>query len=76
MEDLRYPIGLLELSEGLTGGDRSALIDQIADAPAQMREAVAGLTDEQLTPPTGRAAGRFARASQGGVLGAPRLDRI
>ncbi len=51
MEDLRYPIGLLELSEGLTGGDRSALIDQIADAPAQMREAVAGLTAEQLDTP-------------------------
>ncbi len=51
MEDLRYPIGRLELRDGLTMEDRSALIDQIAQAPVRMREAVAGLTDEQLNTP-------------------------
>ena len=51
MEDLRYPIGEFELRDGITEQDRSALIGQIEDTPALMREAVAGLTDEQLDTP-------------------------
>ena len=48
MEDLRYPIGRLELKERLTDAERSELIDQIAETPVQMREAVRGLDDTQL----------------------------
>ena len=51
MEDLRYPIGRFEPKEGSTGEERSELIDQIANAPRNMREAVAGLTEEQLDTP-------------------------
>lgn len=51
MEDLRYPIGRFEPKGGSTGEERSELIDQIANAPGSMREAVAGLTDEQLDTP-------------------------
>lgn len=51
MDDLRYPIGQFAPKEGSTGTERSALIDQIAQAPGRMREAVTGLTDEQLDTP-------------------------
>lgn len=51
MEDLRYPIGRFEPKGGSTGEERFELIDQIANAPGSMREAVAGLTDEQLDTP-------------------------
>ncbi len=51
MENLRYPIGRPEFRDGLTSEDRSELIDRIALAPSSMREAVAGLTDEQLDTP-------------------------
>ena len=51
MEDLRYPIGRFEPKERSTGEERSEFIDQIAEAPAQMREAVRGLSDDQLDTP-------------------------
>ncbi len=46
--DLRYPVGTFAFQGTLSPEERRGLIDQIAVAPAQMRAAVAGLSDEQL----------------------------
>lgn len=51
MEELRYPIGRPELRPTLSQEERGPLIDAIAAAPAAFREAVSGLTDEQLDTP-------------------------
>src|SRR5215470_6305662 len=52
VEDLRYPVGKWEIPSGeLTAGQRSALIDQIAETPGRLRRAVENLTDEQLETP-------------------------
>ena len=51
-EDLRYPIGKWEIPSGeLTAAQRSAFIDQIAETPARLRQAVESLTEERLTTP-------------------------
>jgi uncharacterized damage-inducible protein DinB len=49
--DLRYPVGKLTYDDEVTPGKRTAWIRQIAEAPAAMRAAVAGLTDQQLQMP-------------------------
>ncbi|MEO8333451.1 MAG: YfiT family bacillithiol transferase [bacterium] len=49
--DLRYPIGKLDRKTMLTPAERAAAIDEIAAAPSQLRDAVAGLTDAQLDTP-------------------------
>jgi len=49
--DARYPIGKFTPVSSLTPEDRNARIDQIAAAPANFRNAVAGLNDEQLDTP-------------------------
>jgi DinB superfamily len=46
--DLRYPIGKFQWKGQLSDADRAELIAQIAEAPARLREAVKGLTPEQL----------------------------
>ncbi|HEV2424345.1 MAG TPA: putative metal-dependent hydrolase [Terriglobia bacterium] len=46
--DLRYPIGKFHTKGELAEADRAQLIAQIADAPARVREAVRGLTPEQM----------------------------
>ena len=51
MDDLRYPVGKFEAPASLTEGDRKALIQQIAETPARLREAVAGLSEGQLETP-------------------------
>src|SRR6266567_6225057 len=51
MNDPRYPVGKAERKETLTPEERKTLIGQIADAPANMRRAVAGLNDAQLDTP-------------------------
>ncbi|HUN66521.1 MAG TPA: putative metal-dependent hydrolase [Bacteroidota bacterium] len=43
--DPRYPVGKFE---PVSSPDRTALIREIADAPGLLREAVRGLTDQQL----------------------------
>jgi uncharacterized damage-inducible protein DinB len=49
MTDLRYPIGKFERGpEPLTADARRRLIDQIAEAPARLREAVRDLSEEKL----------------------------
>jgi len=51
-EDLRYPVGRWEMPSGeLTANQRSELIAQIAETPARLRQAVEGLTEEQLDTP-------------------------
>ncbi|HKV05237.1 MAG TPA: putative metal-dependent hydrolase [Candidatus Acidoferrales bacterium] len=49
--DLRYPIGKYEPVETLTDAQRRVCIDQIAEAPARLASAVAGLKPEQLDTP-------------------------
>lgn len=51
MTDLRYPIGRFEPVTGLTAGERAVLIERLAGAPQRLREAVAGLTPEQIDTP-------------------------
>jgi uncharacterized damage-inducible protein DinB len=48
MADLRYPIGKFARRDSLTSEERRAFIDQIAQAPQRMRDAVRGLDDAQL----------------------------
>lgn len=49
--DLRYPVGEFQWEENFTDDRRRELIGQIAEAPAKLRAAVAGLSDEQLNTP-------------------------
>jgi len=49
--DLRYPIGRIQRPDVMTPDYRKRLIDQIAEAPALLRAAVAGLTEEQIDTP-------------------------
>jgi hypothetical protein len=49
--DLRYPIGQFEPVTSLTDEQRRQYIDAIAEAPARLAAAVAGLTAVQLDTP-------------------------
>lgn len=51
MTDLRYPVGKYERRETLTPSEREAMIANVAETPAWMRKAIAGLTDAQLDTP-------------------------
>ncbi len=51
MTDPRYPIGKFEPRSSETDASRRDLIQSIAEAPARMRAAVAGLSDAQLDTP-------------------------
>lgn len=51
MTDLRYPIGRFAPPSTVTDAARQQWIDEIAAAPAHLRAAVDGLTDEQLDTP-------------------------
>lgn len=51
MMDLRYPIGKFAPQQELTDPERLMLIRQIAETPANLREAVRNLTNEQLDTP-------------------------
>lgn len=51
MTDPRYPVGKFERRDLLTPEERRECIDTIAAAPARMREAVAGLGEQQLDTP-------------------------
>jgi uncharacterized damage-inducible protein DinB len=49
MEDLRYPIGKFDRSKTThTAEERKHLIDSIAELPARLQQAVAGLNGKQL----------------------------
>jgi hypothetical protein len=51
MDDLRYPVGKFRFPESVSAQELALFIDQIADAPARMRGAIAGLSDSQLDTP-------------------------
>ncbi|GAA4715186.1 YfiT family bacillithiol transferase [Brevibacillus fulvus] len=51
MEELRYPIGKYSFSGEFTDEVRQGWIRDIADLPGQLRQAVSGLTEEQLNTP-------------------------
>ncbi|MCA1629571.1 MAG: putative metal-dependent hydrolase [Acidobacteria bacterium] len=50
-DDLRYPVGQFDPEGAITDEARQSLIAEIADAPRRLREAVAGLSPEQLDTP-------------------------
>lgn len=49
--DLSYPIGKFKYEGPSSDADRQRYIEQIAEAPARLRDAVAGLTAAQLDTP-------------------------
>jgi uncharacterized damage-inducible protein DinB len=49
--DLRYPIGKFRWPESVSAKERVGLIETIASAPARLREAVAGLSEDQFDTP-------------------------
>lgn len=49
--DLRFPIGQFKLEGSVSDRQQHRLIEEIAQAPALLREAVKGLTTEQLDTP-------------------------
>jgi len=49
--DPRYPIGRYRVEGEIGAEQRRRWIDEIAETPARLREAVAGLTDAQLDTP-------------------------
>jgi uncharacterized damage-inducible protein DinB len=51
MQDLRYPIGRRTPITSYTEAERRAAVEDIAAAPARLREAVKGLDDKQLDAP-------------------------
>lgn len=51
MSDLRYPVGPLAAPAPFTPAHRAAAIKTLAEAPARLRLACAGLTDAQLDTP-------------------------
>lgn len=51
MSELSYPIGKYEPVSELTPERRAELIDDVAQTPARLRAAVAGLDDRQLSTP-------------------------
>ena len=48
MSDLRYPLGRFNFENEPTDEERRQFIAQIAETPSRLREAVRGLTGEQL----------------------------
>ncbi len=51
MSNPRYPIGEMVLHPDPTAADRAVWTDQIAQAPASLRDAVVGLDESQLGTP-------------------------
>ncbi|MEJ7577376.1 MAG: YfiT family bacillithiol transferase [Pyrinomonadaceae bacterium] len=48
MTDLRYPIGQFTMKNDPTESERKTFIEQIAETPPKLRDAVRGLSGEQL----------------------------
>ena len=51
MADLQYPIGKFSFPAPLTEDDRQKCLDEISHAPANLRAAVSGLSEDQLDTP-------------------------
>jgi hypothetical protein len=50
-DSVRYPVGKFDQRTRLTSAERAPLIEQIAEAPARMRDAVRSLDDKKLDTP-------------------------
>ena len=51
MSDLRYPIGKFNATDTLSDEQRARCIREITEAPAALRAAIAGLSEDQLNTP-------------------------
>ena len=51
MSDLQYPIGKFSVQGEITPARREGWITEVAEAPAQLRSAIHGLTDAQFDTP-------------------------
>jgi hypothetical protein len=51
MSNLRYPVGEFQSRDQLNSAERRELIDQIAAAPARLRDAARGLDERRLDTP-------------------------
>ena len=49
--DLRYPVGKFKFPDVISADERQRFIAEIAETPARLRAAVAGLSEEQLETP-------------------------
>ena len=49
--DVRYPVGPFDFKAPYNSADRPLWLSQLAEAPANLRAAVAGLSDSQLNTP-------------------------
>jgi len=49
--DLRFPVGKFKFPESVDLADRARYVEQIAETPARLASAVAGLADAQLDTP-------------------------
>lgn len=50
-EDLRYPVGKFEFPQSVSDSDRKSMIEEIAETPGRLYEAVTALEQEQLETP-------------------------
>ena len=50
-DSVRYPVGPFKFSDAFDSNDRLLWLAQLAEAPAKLRAAVAGLRDAQLDTP-------------------------
>lgn len=50
-EDLRYPVGEFAFPESVSEEERARFIEQIAETPSRLREAIEGLSENQLKTP-------------------------
>ena len=51
MEDLRYPVGKFHYDSAASPDQKQAFLEEIAQTPAKLRSAVAGLDDTQFETP-------------------------
>jgi len=51
MADLQFPIGKFNFPAPFTADDRQKCLDDISHAPANLRAAVSGLSEDQLDTP-------------------------
>src|SRR5205823_14929044 len=51
IEDLKYPVGKFNFSGELSADQRSRCIEHIEQTPAKMRDAVRGLSPQQIDTP-------------------------
>ena len=63
MTDLSYPIGKFHFDGPLTADQKQKSLDDIESTPANLRAAIAGLSNAQLETPYRPRDGPFAKSS-------------